>query len=41
MWDRPGVLAVGPAALQVGRTINVVVVWTGKSEIIIDGRFER
>lgn len=39
--DCLGALAIGPAAPQVRRTIDMVVVWIGKDEIVAHGRFER
>ena len=38
--DRLGVLAVGPATLQVCGTIDVIIVRTGESEVVAQGRFE-
>ena len=38
--DRPGVLAVGPATLQVRGTIDVIVGWASKGEIVAQRRFE-
>jgi hypothetical protein len=38
--DRPGVFAVGPATLQVRGTIDVIVVWASKGEIVAQRRFE-
>ena len=38
--DRPGVLAVGPATLQVRGTIDVIIVRTSESEVVAQGRFE-
>ena len=39
--DHLGARAIGPAPLQLGRTINVVAVSTGKGEIVVEGQFER
>jgi hypothetical protein len=38
--DRPGVLAVGPATLQICSTIDVIIVRTSKSEVVAQARFE-
>jgi hypothetical protein len=35
--DRLGVLAVGPATLQVGGTIDVIIVRASKGEVIAQG----
>ena len=38
--DRLGVLAIGPATLQVCATIDMIIVRTGESEVVAQGRFE-
>lgn len=38
--DRPGVLAVGPATLQVCGTIDVIIVRTSEGEVVAQSRFE-
>src|SRR5204863_41541 len=38
--DRLGVLAVGPATLQVCGTIDMIIIWASKDEVVAQCRFE-